>query len=298
MLRHEYGLNLHEFEVGRYTTYSGGGMGVTDLVIFNFVDIRNLQVHETETRGGSDHRPVTFETPDCIPLDKDFSRWNVRKLADPATRTQYTDALEKKKLYVLQKVMMQLWLPKTKAPVLRMRFRQGALQRLTEANREDRSLLLTRQSEMLSTISVPPPQKKMLAPSNGWSDASRVIAIDQTASRIRILSTHMLQHYRQTFGGDPAGDPTEFEGPKKLPANLTYHAPIYDAETILYQLKRLPHGKSAGTDEIMAESLIHGDKTMADVLTPLFNLINCYATVPQEWHTALIVPIYKNKGSD
>ncbi len=96
-------LTLHKFEIGRHTRFFCLGMGVNDVDISNFVCIRNLKDHETATLGGSDHRPVTFEKSNLIQLLKDFSRWNIRKLAQPAIKSRYTAVLEEKRLIVQKK---------------------------------------------------------------------------------------------------------------------------------------------------------------------------------------------------
>lgn len=80
---------------GRYTSFSrsGTGCGVTDLVIMRGLTAGNLIIHEEESLGGSDHRPVTFEISTELPPTRSFSRWNVRKLHDPAVTKRYREAL-------------------------------------------------------------------------------------------------------------------------------------------------------------------------------------------------------------
>ena len=61
---------------GKWTSFNGGGHGIPDLVLANF-HIRDLEVHERETCGGSDHRPLTFSVPDQPPKSKLVERWNI-----------------------------------------------------------------------------------------------------------------------------------------------------------------------------------------------------------------------------
>jgi len=82
---------------GKWTTFAlqVQGRSITDLVITNGHNVDSFKVWEDESLGGSDHRPLTF----TIPLEKvenaAYSRWNVRKLALPEIREQYSKHLEK-----------------------------------------------------------------------------------------------------------------------------------------------------------------------------------------------------------
>ena len=78
---------------GKWTSFNGGGHGIPDLVLANFC-IRDLEVHERETCGGSDHHPLTFSVPDQPPKAKLVERWNIRRLTKPATEAKYQKALE------------------------------------------------------------------------------------------------------------------------------------------------------------------------------------------------------------
>jgi hypothetical protein len=48
----------------------------------------------------------------------------------------------------------------------------------------------------------------------------------------------------------------------------------------------------------MGELIKYGEQTMMEVLTVLFNIFLEHAQFPVEWRTALIVPVFKRKGSD
>jgi hypothetical protein len=81
---------------GKYTTLSGGGRGITDHVLTNDVPVSEYIVHEDESLGGSDHRPLTFVVPDPADFQKKaFERWNVRKLADPEIKERFTTSLNR-----------------------------------------------------------------------------------------------------------------------------------------------------------------------------------------------------------
>jgi hypothetical protein len=51
-------LSLQLPQQGKWTTWSGTGCGITDIVLANF-EITSLIVHEGESLGGSDHRPLS-----------------------------------------------------------------------------------------------------------------------------------------------------------------------------------------------------------------------------------------------
>lgn len=79
---------------GKWTTWSGTGCGITDIVLANF-DIPTLIVHEEESLGGSDHRPLTLELPinSNSTINKEFHRINIRKLENKEDRTAYSELL-------------------------------------------------------------------------------------------------------------------------------------------------------------------------------------------------------------
>ena len=96
---------------GKWTTFAGGGCGITDLVLANF-NIQSIVVHEKESLGGSDHRPLTFtlEVDDLVE-DRNFKRWNVRKLAKAVYQEQYQQLLSNSYqaiLNQLQQIQIQL----------------------------------------------------------------------------------------------------------------------------------------------------------------------------------------------
>ena len=87
-------LTLQTPTQGKWTTFAGGGCGVTDVVLANF-EVSDLVVHEHKSLGGSDHRPVTFRINVDAPehSGRTFERWNVRRLAKQEVRELYADHL-------------------------------------------------------------------------------------------------------------------------------------------------------------------------------------------------------------
>lgn len=88
------GFNLVQPTRGRFTSFGqNAGAGVVDLVLTNGPIANNLVVHETESLGGSDHRPVTFHVDIPAPPYREFSRWNIRAFDRQEVRDRYTSLL-------------------------------------------------------------------------------------------------------------------------------------------------------------------------------------------------------------
>ncbi|KAJ3338415.1 hypothetical protein HDU83_008171, partial [Entophlyctis luteolus] len=86
-------LRVQKPTTGKWTSFSNGGHGIPDIVLANF-PVSNFVVHESESLGGSDHRPLTFDVPTEPLPPKTFERWNIRRLARATTQEQYRSHLE------------------------------------------------------------------------------------------------------------------------------------------------------------------------------------------------------------
>ncbi|CAG5021593.1 unnamed protein product [Parnassius apollo] len=62
-------------------------------------------------------------------------------------------------------------------------------------------------------------------------------------------------------------------------------------------MKRMKAGKVAGYDRVSPEMLRAGEKVVAGLLYTLFNLCWELKRVPDDWCKAVLVSIYKGKGS-
>jgi hypothetical protein len=111
------------------------------------------------------------------------------------------------------------------------------------------------------------------------------------------------KHFESTFGGDPMGlndfkselilietDPKNFEMRDFAPIET----PLTDIE---HTIAALAQGKAAGCDGLMGEFFVQGKQFIAPILRIFFQILSGLKVVPTEWKQALIVPIYKNKGS-
>ena len=62
-------------------------------------------------------------------------------------------------------------------------------------------------------------------------------------------------------------------------------------------MKSLKSGKAAGICGIAPEMLKAGGPRMIEALRIVFNIVWRTEVVPSDWKKAVIIPIYKNKGS-
>jgi hypothetical protein len=106
------------------------------------------------------------------------------------------------------------------------------------------------------------------------------------------METHTA-HFETTFGMSSNFEPY-----------IPYDIPIvnedaFTMEDIFMVLMEAPLGKAAGVDKLVGEFFKYGAEELVSIIQMLFNKI--YYTngiIPDEWRRALIVPIYKKKGSD
>lgn len=68
-------------------------------------------------------------------------------------------------------------------------------------------------------------------------------------------------------------------------------------EEIAKIINSLKNNKSPGEDEISAELLKHGGKQMVDDVHKVIIEIWKTETMPEEWNTAILCPIYKKRDS-
>ena len=84
-------------EIGKWTTYSYKGRGITDLVITKRNGgerISSLRVVEDATLGGSDHRPLIMTVNNNKEVDINVNnRWNLNKLRKDNIRDNYQNSL-------------------------------------------------------------------------------------------------------------------------------------------------------------------------------------------------------------
>lgn len=334
---------------GKYTSVTKEGRGITDLVLTSDTEISNLIIHETESLGGSDHRPLTFSIITSNLEKREFQRWNIRKFATDKVKEKYmetilgshigiinrlnetnnvedawyifkqwieaaadktcgrfkysseankrfwTKKLNKERAKIQAEMLKLQGIVNTQAVPVRNHVRQE-VRRLTNEianlNKKYRSNLIARRSEVFEEI-----VNNIGNSQNSAAFARMVKTVRNRNNRVHCgLSVDQMQeherYFQNSFNGQPNGRETiqaiQTEG--ELPT-----LPWEDIASILLQL---PLGKAAGIDGIMPELLAFGKFPMAKVLAKLFEIISIANKIPEDWCTALIVPVFKKKGSD
>ena len=109
-----------------------------------------------------------------------------------------------------------------------------------------------------------------------------------------------VDHFKTTFGGDPTGtplSPAEQAAGQPSAPELTLNQVITEAQ-VCKKVKALPRGKAWGVDDIPAEFFQAAVIPLAKPLTAFLSLVYMGETIPSVWRTALVVPIWKKKGSE
>ena len=109
-----------------------------------------------------------------------------------------------------------------------------------------------------------------------------------------------VDHFKSTFGGTPTGAPlTQAErGAAVELAEEEWLETTVTKSAVRTKVKSLPRGKAWGEDGIPAEFLIEGLDALTDVLVEFLRLVFVSECIPTIWRAALVVPIWKKKGSD
>lgn len=163
---------------------------------------------------------------------------------------------------------------------------------LTDLNQKYRRDLIERRTKVFEEI------VNKIGDSQNMASFSRMVkTVRNRHNRVACAldSSKMEVHaayFRQSFNGEPGGE-EQFEYP-----DTNGPSPSISWTDIAHILKTLPLGKAAGVDGIMPEQLAYGKIPMAVVLQKLFTKIIESSTIPSQWKEALIVPVFKKKGSD
>ncbi|KAJ3216911.1 hypothetical protein HDU81_001007, partial [Chytriomyces hyalinus] len=235
--------------VGKWTTNTNGGKGITDLVFVNdeaLPRVSNFCVHDDSVQVASDHHLLTFEIAGIAGFIKPaFDRINIRALGEKLEA--YTEELENGVGNVNQQLM---------AMIDRQRDRAG---RLKGANAIVRKAIRRAQNRLYNATNDP----RAYDPSG---EAKRI-----ACQRARSLRTNCalkpaamdqyVAYFKTTLGSDPLGtdaphaaavEETDPRRPrvsiaKETAANLINEA---DVHTLV---EWMPSGKAAGEDGIYGE---------------------------------------------
>ena len=72
---------------------------------------------------------------------------------------------------------------------------------------------------------------------------------------------------------------------------------IISADEIMEAIKQLKYHKAAGVDRVVDEYIKSTTTLLMPVYVKRFNTIFDNGVLPDEWHTGIIIPIFKNEGS-
>lgn len=335
---------------GKFTTSSfHGGRGITDLVLHSDINVGNLTIHEENSLGGSDHRPLVFELSNGTLEDREFQRWNIRSFLKDGMKDKYEAKLVSK----INRLLIDIETPesinlvwekvvawieeaaqssigrfkysseankkfwntalvrernsiqdkmKTYAAIInnpavgvrnfaRVEIRRLELE-MTDLNQKYRRNLVQRRATVFEEI-----VNKIGTAQNMASFSRMVKTVRNRQNKVHCAldSSQMDLHaayYQNSFNGQPGGT-------EQVTQPATEGIPPAISWTDIHSILRtLPLGKAAGIDGIMPELLVFGGVPMAKILEQLFKLCIELGEIPTQWKNALIVPIFKKKGSD
>ena len=105
-------------------------------------------------------------------------------------------------------------------------------------------------------------------------------------------------YFHGTFGGEQTGEaPDPYEPAKVGEAEELGVEVLINPGTVRTMIKQLPRGKAWGSDNIPAEFLACGGEPLIPTLVALYSLTFLAELVPDPWRIALVVPVFKKKGS-
>lgn len=346
---------------GKWTTFatSGRGAGITDHVIASeSIDIVELTVHENENLGGSDHRPLTFSFGPEIPkIEKDFNRWNIRKLAKEEARLEYLQTLEATEAQTLSGLtrlrsnmngndketanrswkLVKEWIENAARMSCGLfSFKTGInkdfwTEELEQLKEEIEQLESARQRAIINDDVL---QAQHLAKEitdfnfvyrEKMSEQKYKLFIDlvndlgnpqNDGSFMRMAKcikgrkensgckldpvkvNEYAEYFTSTFGSEPLGNILLYNNTIGTKVEVENNqVPLFEPQDIRKAIASIKHGKAAGVDGIPGEFYKYGGESMIRVFTFLCNIL-LDSDIPDEWTEALIVPIYKKKGSD
>jgi hypothetical protein len=212
----------------------------------------------------------------------------ILKYSNVPNRKFWTTDLQEKKKKIIENIssMENLINSRQQAPIIAI-----ARNTLCQEQLEYRKLLLERRTEVFTDM-----VKNMNKKQNSSSLMRYVRNCKSRKSKggckldPNLMDAHR-NHFLTTFGGDPLATEEIIE---EQPGQYT------DKTINLEQIKRiitdLSLGTAPGADGLMPEVYFLGGEAMLRVLLVLVSEINRTCVIPDEWKTANVALIYKNKG--
>lgn len=332
----------------KFTSFSFWGAGITDLIITNSEKIEGLSIHENQSLGGSDHRPITFQMNIKETVkSKEFARWNLKRFLNEETQLKYYNELKnsiddtkkfientddinicwmklkqwiehalKKSCGIFQfkrKCRKDFWTPellalkdkivqetkniqyllkRQQAPVIR----EGAHLKLKELNHQLRDLLRKQKmkifQESMNELSKPENLGAFMKMVKNVNERKKI----NPGCKLDVDKMEQYaNHFANTFGQEPNGNATNTN---ETYMNTALNEQDINLDIIKTCIKDMKMGKSAGFDKLPIEIFYFGKDLMIKILGIFFKKIEKMKKIPEDWKKALIVPIFKKKGSD
>ena len=106
-----------------------------------------------------------------------------------------------------------------------------------------------------------------------------------------------VEHFHNTFGGEPTGQPLEANMAQvETKAEMLVHD-LTNGPAVFRALTNLPRGKAWGADDVPGELLTCGKMMLFRPLSCFLTLVATGECIPSVWREALVVPVWKKKGS-
>lgn len=321
---------------GRFTYYSysaaNQSKSVLDLVLTHQVPIEYHKVHDHESLGGSDHRPITFNIP-SEHRKKRFFRWNLKKFINLDIRAKYSEKTEAS-LHGLISVynneqnidvcwkFTKKWINRAAQQNCgRIEYNNFIFHFGNQAELKEKTLALNSATNAIASVPNITNFETFATARKEYKDkvlelnqqARNQIAIEYSRNNNSSALSKLISNRKgQVTKAHCCLRPSEMDKHENYfkenfgvcPPNQVENIVITIQEYVALQtntdliqklINKTKVGTSPGIDGISGE-LIKYAKGGAKALAELFNKIQISCTIPDEWKLSLIVPIYKKKG--
>lgn len=116
---------------------------------------------------------------------------------------------------------------------------------------------------------------------------------DGPAASVATMGSHLASVYDGSLLPSVNRPPPPVDVESALPFPVPTHLSIFEVDTLVSHIKRLPTRKAPGPDHIKAEMLKSLVTEIAPVLSLLFTICYQWSYTPDLWRQAQVFPIYK-----
>ena len=138
---------------------------------------------------------------------------------------------------------------------------------------------------------------KSIKTARGNGSSSELHQIRSQEGNVVKGEAHVVKRWKEYFEGLFERDEGAAHAPAYSEDLNESNDECISMDEILKAMKSMKAGKSPGYDRVSVEMLRAGDGVVASQLYRLFNLCWACGRVPEDWCKAVIVPLYKGKGS-